>query len=59
MQSSAGRTRPPTAHDHLRMLVPQVSACLTGEATLALLRTTHTMYKHYTEGDHRASVHWH
>ena len=59
MQSSAGRTRPPTAHDHLRTLVPRVSACLAGEATLALLRTTHTMYKHYTEGDHRASLRWH
>ena len=59
MQSSAGRTRPPTAHDHLRTLLPRLSDFLAGEATLALLRTTHTMYQHYTEADHRASLRWH
>ena len=48
---------PPPPHDHLRKLLPRLSACLDGEATLALLRTTHT--QHYTEGNRCASLRWH
>ena len=59
MQSSAGHTRPPTACDHLLTLLPRLSGSLDGEATLALLSTTHTVYYHYTEAERRASLRWH
>ena len=59
MQSSAGHTRPPTACNHLLTLLPRLSASLDGEATLALLSTTHTVYHHYTEAGRRASLRWH
>ena len=59
MQASAGHTHSPTPHDHLRKLLPRLSACLDGEATLALLRTTHTVYQHYTEAERCASLRWH
>ena len=59
MQASAGRTRSPTIHDHLRTLIPRLSACLDGETTLALLRTTHTVYQHYTEGNRCTILRWH
>ena len=60
MQAAVGRRRTADVHHHFLMPVPRLSDCLDGEATLALLRTTHTMYKHYTtQPNPRASLRWH